>query len=132
MIIPNKDLSDVNVINHGELRYRRIKWQINILYSTTVDQLKSICDEITNFINNEDEGFAVNPGQNSFAKATEFGASSIDIEILCYSSERDYSHYTDLKQNLVHRVMEIVRKNGSDFAFPSRSVYVESSHEIET
>jgi len=28
--------------------------------------------------------------------------------------------------------MEIVRENGSDFAFPSRSVYVESSHEIET
>ena len=27
MIIPNKDLSDVNVTNHGELRYRRIKWQ---------------------------------------------------------------------------------------------------------
>ena len=48
------------------------------------------------------------------------------------SAERDYSHYTDLKQNLVHKVMEIVRENGSDFAFPSRSVYVESSHEIES
>ena len=84
------------------------------------------------FINNEKEGFAINPGQESFAKAVEFGASSIDVEILCYSAERDYSHYTDLKQNLVHKVMEIVRENGSDFAFPSRSVYVESSHEIES
>ena len=71
-------------------------------------------------------------GQESFAKAVEFGASSIDVEILCYSAERDYSHYTDLKQKLVHKVMEIVRENGSDFAFPSRSVYVESSHEIES
>ena len=51
MIIPNKDLSDVNVTNHGELRYRRIKWQINLLYSTSVDQLKSICDQIGEFIN---------------------------------------------------------------------------------
>ena len=70
--------------------------------------------------------------KESFAKAVEFGASSIDVEILCYSAERDYSHYTDLKQKLVHRVMEIVRDNGSDFALPSRSVYVESSHEIES
>ena len=132
MIIPNKDLSDVNVTNHGELRYRRIKWQINLLYSTSVDQLKSICDQIGEFINNDKEGFAINPGQESFAKAVEFGASSIDVEILCYSAERDYSHYTDLKQKLVHKVMEIVRENGSDFAFPSRSVYVESSHEIES
>ena len=56
MIIPNKDLSDVNVTNHGELRYRRIKWQINLLYSTSVDQLKSICDQIGEFINNDEEG----------------------------------------------------------------------------
>ena len=131
MIIPNKDLSDVNVINHGELKYRRIKWEINLLYSTSIDQLKTICDQITDFVNNDKEGFAVNPGQNSFAKAVEFGASSIDVEILCYSAEKDYSNYTDLKQRLVHRIMEIVRDNGSDFAFPSRSVYVESSHEIE-
>ena len=131
MIIPNKDLSDVNVINHGELRYRRIKWQINLLYSTSIDQLKTICDKISDFISDDKEGFAINPGQESFAKAVEFGASSIDVEILCYSAERDYSHYTDLKQKLVHKVMEIVRENGSDFAFPSRSVYVESSHEIE-
>ena len=132
MIIPNKDLSDVNVTNHGELRYRRIKWQINLLYSTSVEQLKLICEQIGEFIKNDKEGFAINPGQESFAKAVEFGASSIDVEILCYSAERDYSHYTDLKEKLVHRVMESVRDNGSDFAFPSRSVYVESSHEIES
>ena len=132
MIIPNKDLSDVNVTNHGELRYRRIKWQINLLYSTSVEQLKLICEQIGEFIKNDKEGFAINPGQESFAKAVEFGASSIDVEILCYSAERDYSHYTDLKEKLVHKVMEIVRDNGSDFAFPSRSVYVESSHEIES
>tara|TARA_Y100000996_G_scaffold204719_1_gene160580 strand:- start:29 stop:1126 length:1098 start_codon:yes stop_codon:yes gene_type:complete len=132
MIIPNKDLSDVNVTNHGELRYRRIKWQINLLYSTSVEQLKLICDQIGEYISDDKEGFAINPGQESFAKAVEFGASSIDVEILCYSAERDYSHYTDLKQKLVYKVMEIVRENGSDFAFPSRSVYVESSHETES
>ena len=97
-----------------------------------VEELKSICNQIGEFINDDKEGFAVNPGQVSFAKAVEFGASSIDVEILCYSAERDYSHYTDLKQKLVHKVMEIVRENGSDFAFPSRSVYVESSHETES
>ena len=131
MIIPNKDLSDVNVINHGEMRYRRIRWHVNLLYSTSIEQLKKICSEITDYINNEDEGFAINPGQNSFAKAVEFGGSSIDVEILCYSAAKDYTHYSELKEKLVHRIMEIVRDNKSDFAFPSRSIYVESSHEIE-
>ena len=39
MIIPNKDLSDVKVINHGEMYHRRIDWKINLVYSTTLDQL---------------------------------------------------------------------------------------------
>ena len=30
MIIPNKDLSDVKLINHGEMQYRRINWTINL------------------------------------------------------------------------------------------------------
>ena len=42
MTIPNKDLSDVKVINHGEMINRRINWKINLIYSTTVEQLEKI------------------------------------------------------------------------------------------
>ena len=78
------------------------------------------------------DDIAENEGQQAFARAVEFGASSIDVEILCYSTPRDYTHYSEVKQKLIHKVMEIVRNNGSDFAFPSRSVYVESSHEVDS
>ena len=32
MTIPNKDLSDVKLINHGEMKNRRINWRINLVY----------------------------------------------------------------------------------------------------
>jgi Small-conductance mechanosensitive channel len=35
MLVPNKDLSDVSVINHGNMIYRRISWTINLTYFTT-------------------------------------------------------------------------------------------------
>ena len=41
MTIPNKDLSDVKVINHGEMVNRRINWTINLVYSTSIEELES-------------------------------------------------------------------------------------------
>ena len=67
MIIPNKDLSDVKVINHGEMYHRRIDWKINLVYSTTLEQLKEICSKIDEFIKDY-EGLVENVKQESFAK----------------------------------------------------------------
>ncbi len=127
MIIPNKDLSDVSLINHKQLKFRRIKWTINLIYATSSEAIIKICSDIEKVINNKSLGFAINSGQESFAKATEFGASSIDLEVLCYTDINSYTEFSDIKQNLLIEIQQIVLKNGSDFAFPSRSIYIESS-----
>jgi len=126
MIIPNKDLSDVKVINHGNMIYRRLNWTINLLYSTSVEELKKICEQIESYIQKSKE-FEENPSQASFAKAVEFGASSIDIRILCYTRTSNLVEFSTTKENLIHEIMRIVKENGSDFAYPSTSIYVEST-----
>ncbi len=126
MVIPNKDLSDVKVINHGNIIYRRLNWTINLLYSTTVEELKKICEQIESYIQKSKE-FEENPSQAAFAKAAEFGASSIDVRILCYTRPSNLVEFSTTKENLMHEIMRIVRENGSDFAYPSTSVYVEST-----
>ena len=126
MIIPNKDLSDVKVINHGNMIYRRLNWTINLLYSTSVEELKKICEQIESYIQKSKE-FEENPSQAAFAKAAEFGASSIDVRILCYTRPSNLVEFSTTKENLMHEIMRIVRENGSDFAYPSTSVYVEST-----
>jgi MscS family membrane protein len=80
MTIPNKDLSDVKLINHGEMKNRRINWRINLIYSTSIDQLEKIRSEIkqyiidsSDFINDEDLEHVV--------RVVELGSSSIDIMI---------------------------------------------------
>ena len=127
MIIPNKDLSDVSVINHKQLKFRRIRWVINLIYATNSEAIVNICKDIEKAINDTSNGFAINPGQESFAKAVEFGASSIDLEVLCYTDVSDYTGFSEVKQKLLLEIQRIVLKHGSDFAFPSRSIYIESS-----
>ena len=130
MVIPNKDLSDVKVINHGNMIYRRLNRKINLVYSTTVEQLAKICEDIETYMKKSDD-IAENEGQQAFARAVEFGSSSIDIQILCYTDPVTLTEFTAIKQRLIYEIMRVVRGNGSEFAYPSTSVYVESTPESE-
>ena len=126
MLVPNKDLSDVKVINHGNMQYRRISWTLNLIYSTTQEQLAKICDEVTTFITTSDE-FINNPNQESFARTEELASSSIDVRVLCYTDPVGLTDFSKTKQNLIFEIIKIVRNNGSEFAYPSTSVYVENT-----
>ena len=128
VFVPNTDLSDAQVINHQNMQFRRLHWTINVLYSTSIDQLKNICSQIHEFLENN-EDFAKNPGQQSVVNVTELGSSSIDITILCYTEFVSFTDFLKIKQDLVFEIMSAVSKNGSDFAFPSRSLYVENTKE---
>ena len=126
VFVPNTDLSDAQVVNHQNMNYRRIFWTVNLIYSSSAEQLKNICDAISEHINTSDD-FVINPGQENFAKVTELGASSIDLTILCYLGVVSYTEFSQVKQNLIMKIMEIVKENNSDFAFPSSSIYIEKN-----
>ena len=125
VFVPNTDLSDLQVTNHQEMNYRRLSWTVNLVYSTSSSQLKEICKEIQDYINSSKD-FTENPGQENFVKVTELGSSSIDLSILCYLKVVSYTEFSQIKQDLIFKIMESVKEHGSDFAFPSRSVYIEN------
>ncbi len=129
MLVPNKDLSDVRVINHGGMQYRRISWTINLVYSTSQKQLAKICDQIEKYIADSNL-FTVNPSQESFARTDELGPSSIDIKVLCYTEPMSLIEFSKVKQALIFEIINIVRNNGSEFAYPSTSVYVEKNEAL--
>jgi len=130
MMVPNKDLSDVKVINHGKMEYRRIYWTINLIYSTTQKDLAKICASITDYLANSEQ-FVVHPEQESYARTDELAASSIDIKILCYAKPVGLTDFSKIKQSLIFEIIKIVRANGSEFAFPSSSVYLENTDPVD-
>ena len=125
MIIPNKDLSDMRLINHGNMEYRRINWVINLIYSTSLEDLEKICDQISNHIKESDD-FVDNPNQEHLVTINELGASSIDIGILCYSDVCGFSDFKKIKHRFIKNIIKIVESNKSEFAYPTSSIFVES------
>ena len=51
--------------------------------------------------------------------------------VLCYSNPVGFTDFSKIKQNLIFEIIKIVRSNGSEFAYPSRSIYIENNEGLD-
>jgi MscS family membrane protein len=121
--VPNTKLSENAVTNFTKMSHRQVKFQIGVLYSTTTQQLKQICDEINNYIVKNND-FA-KEDVTTFVKVTNFGASSIDIQIYAFTHTTVWTEWLLIQEDLRCEIKKIVENAGTEFAFPSTSLYIE-------
>ena len=124
--IPNFQFAEKAVINNSQITHRKIDWLIGLEYKTSVEQLTKIRDEIEKHINGSKD-FSKDKGTFISIKVDQFSASSIDIRVLCFTSTKYFLEWLEIKDRLVLEIKRIVEKNGSSFAFPSQSIYVEKN-----
>lgn len=123
--IPNSQLADNSVINYGRMTHRRIKWVIGLEYRTTTEQLREVCQRISAYLQNNDD-FA-KPGElTTFVRVDSFGPSSIDIMLYAFTYTTKWGEWLEIKERLAYEVKQIVEEAGAAFAFPSRSLYLET------
>ena len=125
VMVPNYKFAEQSVTNHSRRHHRRIRWLIGLEYRTTVEQLKNIRDKIHDLVLN-DTSFAKNENSNFFVRIDSFSDSSIDMLVQAFTVTNDWGEFLKIKENLAVKIIEIVDKNSTSFAFPSQSLYVES------
>lgn len=123
--VPNTDLSDNAVTNFTAMTHRRIYWHIGVEYSTTLEQLKTIRDQIEAYILDSAE-FAGPEEVATFVRIDRFSDSSIDIMLYCFTNTTQWGEWLEIKERLAYAVKEIVEGAGTGFAFPSQSLYVQA------
>ncbi|PLW84350.1 mechanosensitive ion channel protein MscS [Kineobactrum sediminis] len=123
--VPNSRLADNAVINFSRMSHRRISWMLGVEYRTTLEQLKQIRDGIENYILDNDE-FAQPTEVPTFVRIDSFNNSSIDIMLYCFTNTTVWGDWLEIKERLAYKIKEIVEDAGAGFAFPSRSLYLES------
>ena len=121
-IIPNFQFAENAVINVSQTTNWLISWIITLQYDTTVDQLKTIRNQIEEHINKSEDfdqsiGVAV--------RVDKFAESSIDMYVRCFSKTDSWNEWLKVKENLALSIKQIVEDNKASFAFPSQSIYVE-------
>ena len=121
-IIPNFQFAENAVINISQTTNWIISWVINLQYDTSVEQLKTIRNEIEDYVKNNQD---YKPELGYAVRVDKFADSSIDMYIRCFTKTDDWDEWLAVKERLAIEIKQIVEKNSASFAFPSQSIYVE-------
>ena len=118
--LPNKKMIDAELDNLGMRPVRRVKFNIGLTYDTSIEQIKAIVTDIQNMINEHEK-----TDQEGKVRFQEFGSSSLDILVIYYVNSPKWDDLIDVREDINYKIMEIVKKHNSDFAFPSTTVYLQ-------
>ena len=121
--VPNKKMIDAELDNLGLRPVRRVKFHIGLTYDTSTEQIKNIVSDIQEMINSHEK-----TNEEGKVRFQEFGASSLDIMVLYYVNSPKWEDLIDVKEDVNYKIMDIVKKHSSDFAFPSTSVYLHQNN----
>lgn len=125
ILVPNHVFNSIAIENFATITHRRIKQHIGLRYQDA-GKLETVISAI-------EEMIATHPSldqtQQHLVNFDAFGASSLDIQFICYTKTTDFYIHNKVKQDLLLKIVAIVGRQGADFAFPSRTLYIENNSE---
>ncbi|CZE50748.1 mechanosensitive ion channel family protein [Campylobacter geochelonis] len=157
VFVPNSKIIDNNIKNWSRRKIgRMIEMNVGLSYDATPTQIKECVSEIKQMLMEHNDiakpkdnalsssGFMTKYRQSMvsvddlagyknalYVALKEFGDSSINIYVRCYTKTVIYAQYLEVREDVMIKIMEIVDKYGASFAFPSQSVYIEKFPKIE-
>ena len=121
--VPNQLVANQPIENFSRRGIRRIKLHIGLTYGTTSEQILKIKQDIESMLRNHE---GISQKDSLLVYFDSFGASSLDIFIYTFTATANWAKYLEIREDIHVKIMQIVEANGSGFAFPSQSIYVES------
>jgi len=119
LIFANGDLLKSRIRNYQRMRERRIVFSFGVLYQTTAEQLKHIPGILKNIIEHQEKA------RFDRAHFLNFGDSSLNFEVVFYVLSPDYLDYMNIQQKINLALVESFEKEKIEFAYPTRTIFVE-------
>jgi small-conductance mechanosensitive channel len=126
IIFSNSDLLNSRTRNYKRMFERRIVFKFGVTYQTKAEQLEQIPPLVKRLI--EANGDKVRFDRAHFFA---FGESSLDFEVVFWVRSPDYNLYMDLQQAVNLALMRELDAMGVQFAYPTRTLFVEGPVKVE-
>jgi len=121
--IPNSIVANSHIENFSRRDVRRIKASIGVTYDTSVGQIQNIIKDIKNMLKSHK---GISQEDIMLVNFNNFGDFAQEILVYTFTNTANWQEYLDIKEDIYYKIKEIISKYGSDFAFPSESIYIES------
>lgn len=120
--LPNSLITNSSIDNYGLREYRRYSTTLGLAYDTPVAKVQAFCEAVRALI-------AGMPGMRKDYYLVEFkgfGESSLDIMVYCFMVTDGFVEEMRIRTHLNLEILRIAEELGVSFAFPTRTLHVES------
>jgi MscS family membrane protein len=120
LYIPNGSLATMNVENLSRRDKLLFNPKLAVRYETSADQLRYVLAQVRRMLYEhpkvETEGARI--------RFTTLDQTGLILEVFAYVVTRDSNEFLAIQEDLLLRIMDIVKASGTSLALPSQTVYV--------
>ncbi len=117
--VPNAEFSQLKLENFSKRDRILFSTTVGLRYETTPAQIRKIIADFKELLDSHPK---VHP-EPARVRLVRLGAYSLDVEIFAYVITRDFNEFLAVQEELLLKIMDLVAAAGSDFAFPSQTIY---------
>ncbi|OON41864.1 mechanosensitive ion channel protein MscS [Izhakiella australiensis] len=121
LYVPNSLFTTISVENPGRMSNRRISTTIGLRYEDA-DKIGDVAEEIRIFLKKHPD---IDQGRTILVYFNGFGESSLNIMVYCFTKTKLWEEWLKVQQSVFLAIIGVVKKHHADFAFPSRTLYID-------
>jgi len=127
LYVPNGIFANIAIENPSRMDNRRIKETMGIRYADA-NKMRVIIKDVKNMLRNHPD---IDNNQTLIVNFNSFGASSLDFFIYTFTKTTNWIQFHEIKQDVLLTVNDIVESHGAEMAFPTRTLHIEATSEVE-
>jgi MscS family membrane protein len=118
--IPNGKLAELRVESYTARDRMRLACTLGLVYGTSSSTMRAFLDGLEKVLRAHPKIWS----ESVVVRFKEFGASSLDIEVMAWFLTREWSEFQLIRQEVLLDFMAVVEDSGSSFAFPTRTLHI--------
>jgi len=127
LYVPNATFLQIAVENPSRMSNRRIYETIGVRYDDAA-HVEQILAEVEALLRAHP---AIDADQTLMVNFNQFGASSLDFFVYCFTKTTVWTEYHQVKQDVLLKIYQIIRDAGADVAFPTQTVHLQVEPESQ-
>lgn len=125
--VPNAEFSQLQLVNFSRRDMNLFLTKLQLRLETSPDQLRLVLVRLRELLIAHPK-VSPDPARVRFLG---YGDSSLEVEIFAFIETRDWNEFLAIQEDLNLRIKDVVKRCGSDFAFPSQTLYVQQSQGLD-
>ncbi|NAO30074.1 mechanosensitive ion channel [Pseudomonas syringae pv. dysoxyli] len=126
IVMANAEMIGSTIQNYKRLQERRIVFELTLTYGCSAQQIREVPQLVERIIRQQ------KLARFDRCHFRNFGSSALEFETVYIVLDPSYNVYMDVQQAINFAIVDAFAELGVSFAFPSRTVYIESIPARET